>query len=739
MVQVKDPLFEPGHTGHLQTETWLARISQNLSFEEQAAIHNAYLFAAECHQDSTRPSGELYLLHVLTVADILADLGMETDVLIAAILHESVMNQLTTLEVIEKRFGRSVAALTKGVAKMRFVDSLNENITQAQTQQRESLRRMLLAMVKDVRVMLIILADRLHDMRVIKFMPEHEQLRLARETQELFAPLANRLGIGQIKWELEDLSMRYLQPEIYQQMAKLLDERRLDRENYINAITQRLSEALEKHQIKAVVTGRPKHIYSIWRKMQRKNLEFEQIFDVRAVRVIVDTDTECYRVLGIVHNMWRPIPHEFDDYIASPKNNDYRSLHTAVFGPDDKCFEVQIRTHDMHHHAEFGVAAHWRYKESNLATDDNFAQKISWLRQIPQWKEEASNTNDFLERVQSEIFEERVYALTPKGEIIDLPNGATVLDFAYYIHTELGHRCCGAKINGHIVPLTYQLKNGDRVQILRSNHNEEPRRDWLNPDLGFLKTSRARAKVKRWLRKLGMPQHIQAGRQTLERELKRLNLLDVNLEQLAQKFKAESLDQFLATIGRGEITPQQIGRSFTREILAPHHDIDDEQEIVQQPTPTHSSQGVSIEGVDGLMTELARCCRPLPGDPIIGYTSKGRGVVIHRQDCPNVLQWQSEQNERLIAVEWGKTSSNELYAMDIEVLASERKGLLADITTLAANEDINIIAANTLSNKKESTARMVFTIEVNSVNQASCFLTKIDGLRNVMSARRINH
>lgn len=729
MVQVKDPLFGPGTTEGLHAESWLSRITQNRVQEQQTAIRNAYLFAAELHQDTVRSSGELYILHVLTVADILTDLGMDTDVLIAAILHESVVGKLTTLEVIEKRFGTAVTDLVKGVNRMRFVDELNDNMTAEESRQRESLRRMLLAMVKDVRVVVIILADRLHDMRMIKQMPVERQLRLAKETQDLFAPLANRLGIGQIKWELEDLSMRHLQPETYQSMANLLDERRVDRESYINNIISILSKELEANNIKAHISGRPKHIYSIWRKMQRKNIGFEQIFDVRAVRVIVESARECYEVLGIVHSTWRPIPGEFDDYIANPKNNDYRSLHTAVFGPNDKIFEVQIRTQSMHHHAEFGVAAHWRYKE-NVTVDSDFDHKIAWLRQIPLWKEEATNTSDFIERVKSEIFEDRVYALTPKGQVVDLPFGSTPLDFAYHIHTELGHCCRGAKVNNRIVPLTYSLKNGDQVQILASKE-ERPSRDWLNQELGFLRTSRARAKVKQWLRKQNFEQHVHEGRHILEREFKRLNLQEVNLEQLAQQFKQDSMEHFLAAVGRGDISVRQVAQLFNDQVFTTQ-----EHYLIAKPTLS-TSAGVSIQGVGGLMTEIARCCQPLPPDSIIGYTSMGRGVVIHRQDCPNVLQWQNENNERLIEVEWGMNRNDEVYAIDIEVLAYERKGLLRDVSAVAANEDINIIAANTLSNRDNYTVRMELSIEVSSLNQMSRFLAKVDNLVNVISARRI--
>ncbi len=730
MVHVKDPTLTPSLNDDLCATTWLERVTQNRTTEESEQIRHAYFFASEMHQENRRPSSELYLLHVMTVADILADLGMETSVLIAALLHEGIMQNLVTLEAVKQRFGEAVYILLKEINKMKFIDELNDNLTFEESNQRESLRRMLLAIVKDVRVMIIILADRLHDMRVLKHFPRNIQQRFAKETTDLFAPLANRLGIGQIKWELEDLALRYLQPDTYQAMARLLDEKRLYRESYIQEVIHDLEQELMDNGIKAQISGRPKHIYSIWRKMQRKGVPFNQIFDVRAVRVIVSNIRECYEVLGIVHNRWRPVPNEFDDYIANPKSNDYRSLHTAVFGPEDKIFEVQIRTDEMHRHAELGVAAHWRYKEQSVP-DDDFSHKIAWLRQIPQWKEEAQDNTEFIDRVKSEIFEDRVYVFTPKGKVIDLPQGSTPLDFAYHIHTDLGHRCRGAKINNRIVPLTYTLKNAEQVEIIPGS-KERPSRDWVVEELGYVKTSRARSKIKQWLRKQDFQQHVQEGRQILERELKRLNLNEVHYETLAHRFQQNSVEHLFAALGRGDITPPQITHCFTEQIL-----VSQKPALPSQPT-TRTIDGIYVRGVSGLMTELAGCCNPVPPEAIIGYVSRGRGVVIHRQDCVNVSVWQNQRDERLIEVEWGQPQQEErnVYPVEIEVFAFERTGLLRDITSLATEENINIVAANTSSNKQDYTVRMNFKVEVEDLDQLSKWLSRIDSLINVMEVRR---
>ncbi|MDM8566225.1 bifunctional (p)ppGpp synthetase/guanosine-3',5'-bis(diphosphate) 3'-pyrophosphohydrolase [Candidatus Halobeggiatoa sp. HSG11] len=703
-------------------QSWLENIIQNRSEAEKQTLIDACNWAEEIHQARTY-AGKPYLMHVITVANILAQLGMDTDVLIAAILHDVIDN--IDLYEIKKRFGSTVMKLVDGVAKMKFIEEINSQINT--NEQTERLRKMLLAMAEDIRVVLIKLADRLDNMRTLRDQSTEKQQRAARETLELFAPLANRLGIWQIKWELEDLSLRYLEPETYQRMAKLLDERRLDRESYIQQIMANLNEELLKINIKADISGRPKHIYSIWHKMQRKGVGFEEIFDVRAVRILVKTVNECYMALGVIHNKWQPMRNEFDDYIANPKNNNYQSLHTAVVGPEQKVFEVQIRTFEMHHHAELGVASHWRYKEDFNKQDADFEQKIAWLRRMLQWKDEEAG--DFIDRFKSEIFEDRVYVLSPQGEVMDLPQGVTPLDFAYHIHTELGHCCRGAKINNRIVPLTYTLKSGDLVEIL-SSKVEKPSRDWLLPQAGYLTTPKARYRVKQWLKKQDNHQHIDEGRNLLERVLRRLNIKDCNYEQLAKDLNSKTTDNLLIAVSRGEITTAQIANIFREEVLPPKPSIS----AVKKDEQTE----IYVKGVGGLLTKMARCCNPKPYDSIIGYISRERGVVVHCCDCPNALRWQDEGNRRLIEVDWSQPNNLEvsLYPINIQVNGFDRPGLLFDVCSIITKEYINIIATDSKSHKKNNHVDMNFTLEVNSLEQLSRTLSKIDNLTNVMKVWR---
>lgn len=718
----------------LDTKVWIERITKDRPAASQQAIIEACIWAKEVHQSQTRAPGEPFLIHVVNVANTLAQLGMDTEVLVAAILHDVVEDKQIMLDDIQKRFGNHVTRLVDGVDKMKFIEELNDNShkTSNTHHQIERQRKMLLAMAEDIRVVFIKLADRLDNMRVLRHQPADKQRRIARETLNLFAPLANRLGIWQIKWELEDLSLRYLEPETYKKLARLLDERRIDRENYIQQVIKRLDAALAEAGIKAEISGRPKHIYSIWRKMQKKGLDFDEIFDVRALRVLVNSVNECYMALGVVHNQWQPLSQEFDDYIANPKSNDYQSLHTAVIGADQKIFEVQIRTHTMHHHAELGVAAHWRYKEEGSQHDDGFEHKIAWLRQILQWKDEDGEAGDFIDRFKSEIFEDRVYVLSPRGEVIDLQQGATPLDFAYHIHTQLGHSCRGAKINNRIVPLTYTLKSGDQVEILTTKE-EKPSRDWLIPQAGYLKTSRSRIKVRHWLRQQDIQKNITEGRNLVERSLRRLNIRDYNLERLAQNLRFKSDDDFLASVGRGDTTISQIANTFKEEVLQK------KKKVLPIVAETSRPQGgIYIKGVGGLLTQTASCCQPVPYDPIVGYITKGRGVMVHRSDCPNALHWQEEANERLIEVEWNQPDREQafVYPVDIQLTGFDRTGLLRDICSIAANEKLNILASKTSTNRIDNSVDMSFTFEVSNLEQLNRALAKIDGLANVMRVRR---
>ena len=721
-----------GNTNDIQN--WVERIAKDRPQLEQQTIIKACQWAQEVHQSQRHRDGEPYLIHAITVADILAQLGMDTDVLVAAILHDVALDKHIMLSDIQKRFGSIVTRLVDGAAKMKFIEEINDDSHKAinTKHQTERLRKMLLAMAEDVRVVLIKLADRLDNMRALRYQPKDKRQRVSRETLELFAPLANRLGIWQIKWELEDLSLRYLEPEVYKKMAEHLDERRVDREEYIQKLIETLSWALIKANIKADLSGRPKHIYSIWRKMQQKGLSFDQIFDVRAVRILVNDVNECYTALGIIHNKWQPLRNEFDDYIANPKANDYQSLHTAVIGPERKIFEVQIRTHAMHHHAELGVASHWRYKEGEGQHDKDFEQKIAWLRQILQWKDEDGDVGDFIDRFKSEIFEDRAYVLSPQGQVIDLPQGATPLDFAYHIHTGLGHRCRGAKINNRIVPLTYTLKSGDMVEILTSKE-EKPSRDWMIRRAGYLKTSRALAKVRQWLKKQDIEKHISEGRTLLERLLRRFNIRDCNFEKLAQTLHHKSVDELLGSIGSGDTTTAQITSAFQEQVLPKKSKT---KPIV--PKPDHTND-IQIQGVGGLLIQIARCCNPIPFNPIVGYITKGRGAMIHRRDCSNALLWQDEGSERLIEVEWNqpdKPQTANYHPIDIQIDAFDRVGLLRDICMIVANENLNILNMNTSTNKQEHTVKMMFTLEVNNLEPLSRTLGKIDNLANVLKVWR---
>ncbi len=733
MVSVTAPIRPETAAASDGLEAWLASIADGRTVAELAFIRRAGEYARRAHTGQTRVSGEPYFEHVLAVAGILAQLRLDQDTIAAAILHDVVEDTGITFADIEREFGRPAAALVDGVTKMQVIQDRRGVVEKGglERAEAESLRKMLLAMVEDVRVVLIKLADRLHNMRTLACLPEERRRQIARETLDIFAPLANRLGIWQLKWELEDLALRYLDPERYQQIVDYLAERRVDRERYIAQFVAQLRAELVKAGVAAEVSGRPKHIYSIWRKMRRKGLDFHQIFDVRAVRVLVKGVPDCYAALGVVHMLWQFIPGEFDDYIATPKENNYRSIHTAVIGPEGKTVEVQIRTQDMHQQAELGVAAHWRYKEG-VRRDAGFEQKIAWLRSLLEWKDEVADAADFVDQFKSEVFEDRVYLFTPKGNVIDLPMGATPLDFAYTIHTEVGHRCRGAKVNGHIVPLTYKLKTGEQVEVLTIKKGG-PSRDWLNPHLGYLHTSKARTKVQYWFKQQNYENNAAAGRAILERELHRLGLADVNYDRLAQKLGVGKVDDFLASIGRGDTRTAQIV-SAVQELLEPR---EREVKIFAPRGVAAPARGASIQiqGVGNLMTHMARCCRPVPGDPIVGYITRGRGVTIHRRDCANALRSRNDAHERLVEVDWGTETTN-TYPVDIQISAFDRQGLLRDITALLANEKINVIAVNTLSDKLQHIARMTLTVEIPDSHKLSQVLAQISQLPNVLEVRR---
>jgi GTP pyrophosphokinase len=668
------------------------------------------------------------------IVNIVAALTEDDDIRRGAALYPLLEAGCIDQETAEARFGVSPARIASELLRFGSVGALGARAdgSQLSAHQAEALRKMLLAIVTDPRLVLIKLAAQLHLLREIKDAPPAERERLARETREIYAPLANRLGVWQLKWELEDLSFRYLDPESYKRVAGWLASKRVDRERYIASVIEQITRELAKANITADVAGRPKHIFSIWRKMQRKGLSFEQLYDIRAVRVIVGTIADCYAALGIVHSLWPYIPGEFDDYIATPKDNMYRSLHTAVIGPGKQPLEIQIRTREMHEHAELGVAAHWRYKEGGKA-NPAYEQKIVWLRQIlePSDRDDRETESDFLERVRSEIFEDRVYALTPRGEVVELPRGATPLDFAYHVHTDLGHRCRGAKVNGRMVPLNQPLANGDQVEIVTSKQLN-PSRDWLVPSLGYLVSQRNRSKVRAFFRKQDQEQNRLQGKQLIERELQRLAIHSVTLEELVQEFKLASAEELYLAVGEGEITVAQITGAIQRrarpqELPSP---------VVRKPAiATKDTAGITIEGVGDLLSHFARCCGPVPPEPVAGYITLGRGVSIHRQECLNFRRLAESAPERVIAVEWG-TSDDQAFPVDVNIRAFDRRGLVRDISAVLADSKINIHAMNTITHESDGIADMNLKITVRDLEELSRVLARIQGLPNIVSARR---
>jgi len=732
MVYIDSRFNTEAQTTPEQVTNWVRSLGFAPDTEQSSLIHRAFVLANQAHGGQTRASGEPYITHTMAVAEILVKLHLDPEAVAAAILHDVVEDTPVTLAQIEQEFGKPVAKLVDGVTKLAFIEQ--KDLIERGTREHmhaESLRKLLLAMAEDVRVVLIKLADRLHNLRTLKYLPEDKQRRVARETMDIYAPLANRLGIWQIKWELEDLSFRYLEPEDYKRVASFLDERRVDRERYINNAIRIIRAEMTKAGINAEVSGRPKHIYSIWKKMSRKHVAFDAVYDVRAIRILVDKLQDCYAALGAIHTLWRHIPKEFDDYIATPKENMYQSIHTAVIGPEGKTLEIQIRTRDMHAHAELGVAAHWSYKEGAKG-DASYDQKIAWLRQLLEWKDESTDAGDFIDRFKSEVFQDRVYVITPQGDIIDLPQGATPLDFAYHIHTDVGHRCRGARIEGRIVNLTYELKSGEVIEVLTTK-NGHPSRDWLNPQLGYLKTSRARAKVRAWFKQQDNDMNISVGREALEKDLRRLNLQNINHKALAEQFKFQSVDEFYAAIGRGDISSTQIasrGQGLSTPEAVPRDQVPVKRKLREE------HEDINIQGVGNLLTKLARCCSPAPGDSIIGYITQGRGVTIHRSDCRNILKMDSSNRGRLINVEWGE-QVHETYPVDIGLETIDRQDLLRDILNVLSNEKININAVHTQSNKLDNTAHMEMSIEVTSVAQLSRILNRLGQLNNVQEVRRI--
>jgi len=693
-----------------------------------ALVQDAYEFAAKAHQGQVRLSGEPYIEHPLQTALVLAELQLDATTLVAALLHDVPENCDVSVSEIEARFGPEVARLVDGVTRLGKLSWTEEDAAMRQSQA-ENLRKMLVAMAEDLRVVFIKLSDRLHNMRTLGALPAEKQHSVARETMEIYAPLAHRLGIWELKWQLEDLSFRHLEPEAYYRVADLVAARRTQREGVIGRIIPILEQEFERSGLVAEISGRPKHIYSIYQKMEKYAAEgkrFDDIHDLLALRVLVASVAECYSAVGAIHSLWRPLPGAFDDYIASPKPNGYQSLHTVVMGLGTTPLEVQVRTHEMHNIAEYGVAAHWRYKEGETR-DSHFEEGIAWLRQLVDWHRELAGAEEFLESVKTDIFIDQVFVFTPKGEIKDLPKGSTPLDFAYRVHTELGHRCVGAKVNGRLVALNYKLNNGDVVEIMSTKKDRGPSRDWLSPHSGYINTSHAREKIRQWFRKQERAENIEHGRELLERELRRLGIKLSEQGKLAGLFGYDDTDDFLLAIGYGDITTHQIALKLAGE---PPPKVAAE---VTPPTPSiPSAAGVQVLGTGDLLTQLAQCCHPVPGDKIIGYVTRSRGVTVHRQDCSNVIQ--GSDKERLVAVEWGRTDL--LYPVSIQVKAWDRVGLVRDITSVVAEEGVNITTMNS-AHGDANTFTTHFALETTGLPQMSRLMAKIAGVRGVISVSRV--
>ncbi len=738
MVKVREE-HPQNEDGSVNINRWLARFPANSGFDIpilQAACDMSY----QAEQRAIAVSDKAWDEHTssfrigLEMADILADLQLDQETLIAAILYRAVREEKLQIELVAKNFGEEIVHLINGVLRMaamsRVITGDNPVLGQAEAQ-KDNIRKMLVALVDDVRVALVKLAERTCAIRMVKNNPA-KRYRVAREVHDVYAPLAHRLGIGHIKWELEDLSFRYLQPVAYKKIAKLLDEKRLARQSYINEIVGRLNTGLTDSGIEADLSGRAKHIYSIWRKMQRKGIGFSQVYDIRAVRILVPDVRDCYAALGLVHGLWRNIPNEFDDYIANPKDNGYRSLHTAVIGPEGKALEIQIRTFSMHEEAEFGICAHWRYKGSDNQGGNSYEEKIAWLRQVLDWHEETdagpSDVAEHFSRAQ-----DRIYVFTPEGHVVNLAQGSTPLDFAYHVHTEVGHRCRGAKVNGRIVPLTYQLNTSDQVEILTGKENA-PRRDWLQKNLGYLRSSRARVKVQHWFRLQARDENIAAGRALLEKVYKRLALTSLDYKSVPTYFGYQAVEDMYAAVGAGDISSTQVV-SAVQHLFNERADEPVLSPTIARSDPRHDD-AIMIRGVGNLLSHFAGCCKPLPGDMIIGYVTKGRGVSIHQQDCSKLLQLEFKEPDRIIEVSWGDAPKS-TYPIDIEIRAYDRSGLLRDISAMLANARIDVAAVNTESDKSNNTATMRLTLEITGLDALNVLLARITRLPNVLSAQRV--
>jgi len=719
-------------------EPALASMAAGLPETDTLRLRRAHEFALPVYADKLLGTGEPVMVHALGVTSNLAALRLDVETRIASILFAMPQYLADSQDKIAAEFGPAIAALVAGISKLNQLRILTRALAgqetgAARSSQAEVLRKMLLAMVADIRVVLIRLSSRTQTLRFLARSPDALRRSYAQETLDIFAPLANRLGIWQLKWELEDYAFRYLEPELYKKIASMLDEKRDERESFIAAAQAALSAELHAAGIGAEVQGRPKHIYSIYNKMRGKGLDYSELYDVRALRVLVDSVKDCYTALGIVHNLWTPIPKEFDDYISRPKGNDYRSLHTAVVGSDGRALEVQIRTHDMHRHAELGVAAHWRYKEAGAgraaARPDPFDEKIAWLRQVLAWRDDVAESVDWVEQFKRTALDDTVYVLTPQGKVLDLPQGSTPVDFAYHLHTDLGHHCRGAKVDGVMVPLNYKLANGQRVEIV-SAKTGGPSRDWMNPALGFLQSSRARNKVRQWFNAQALAETVAQGRAIVERELQREGMTGANLDHLAQQLGYARSEDLFAAAGREEVGTKQLQTALRGAAPA---EAEPESLLPGKSKADAKDGGILIVGMDKLLTQLAKCCRPAPPDAIAGFVTRGRGVSIHRRNCRDLQRLAQLQPERMIAADWGQQKEG-VFSVDIVVQANDRQGLLRDISEVLSREKINVTGVNTQS--KQHIAYMSFTVEIANLDQLQRTLAQVRDVEGVQTASR---
>ena len=715
----------------------MERVGSYLPEEATRVVEEAYVYADRCHDGQLRKSGEPYIAHPLEIALYLAELNLDDQTIVASLLHDVVEDCDVSLEQINERFGPEVTKLVDGVTKLtrmdsRFLDPAHdtgEGQDDPDSLHAESLRKMLVSMAEDIRVVLIKLADRLHNMRTLDALPPDRRRSIAQETLDIYSPLAHRLGIWEIKWRLDDLAFRHLDEQKYREISKTMASKRNEREAYVDEVASILRDQLEQTGIEGDVTGRPKHIYSTYRKMQKyeeQGKELRDIYDLFALRVLVDTVADCYRTLGTVHQLWHPIPGQFDDYIANPKENMYQALHTTVICEGGTPLEVQIKTHDLHRVAEYGVAAHWRYKEGR-SSDIRFEEKMTWLRQLLEWQRDVTGTAEFIESVKQDILPDQVFVYTPKGRIVELVSGSTPIDFAYKIHTELGHRCVGAKVNGKLVSLDTALQSGDTVEIMSSKSNRGPSLDWMNPNRGYARSATARQSIRQWFRRQERGPNIQRGREMLRRELRRLNQ-KLKDSEILDLFKYDSMDELLANLGSGGLTENHLAQRLAQAVQVPEPPLAQKRTDLPLSSP---SSGITVLGVGDLLTRMGRCCNPIPGDSITGFVTRSRGVTVHKQDCPSVKH--EDDQERFVKVEWGQ--ARELYPVRVMMKAYDRVGLLRDLTQMVSEEGVNIASVIT-TELADGTVTMALTVHTTGLEQLGKLFSKLEGVRGCISVHR---